>query len=364
MKLFFDARYIRTDFHDGISRYSTELAGAVYAQKPDTIFLIWHADQAKLLPANAEIMMFHSPASWREPFSALFLNKYHPDILFSPMQTIGTIGQKFKTILTVHDLIYYRHRTPPRGINPLLRIGWFLYHVSYIPQRLLLKGASIVATVSHTSKHDIENATLTNRPIIVVPNAPQKLAELVPSRPDSSLPPIHLIYMGSSMPYKNIETLVRGMAFLPDFQLHILSRIPAKRKKELKHLAGTSDIVFHNGVTDAEYAHLLTDRALLVSASVDEGYGLPLAESLALGVPVIVSDLAIFHEVAGEGALYFNPHSPADFAAKVTAAAQPEKYHRLSQAGKRHIAHFTWEQSAKEVIRACEQITTTGSSSR
>ena len=356
MKLFFDARYIRTDFHDGISRYSTELASAVHAQKPDTVFLIWHPDQAKLLPAGAEIALFHSPASWREPFSALFLNKYQPDVLFSPMQTIGTFGQKFKSILTVHDLIYYRHRTPPRGINPLLRAGWFLYHLSYVPQRLLLKGASIVTTVRHTSKQDIENANLTDRPIVVVPNAPQKLEELVSTRPDASLPPIHLIYMGSSMPYKNIETLIQGMAFLPDFQLHILSRVPEKRKNELKHLAGTSDVVFHNGVTDAEYAHLLTDRALLVSASVDEGYGLPLAESLALGVPVVVSDLAIFHEVAGQGGAYFDPHDPKDFAAKVTSSARLETYQKLSAAGKQHIATFSWPFSATTLLNAIDEI--------
>lgn len=356
MKLFFDARYIRTDFHDGISRYSTELAGAVFAQKPDTVFLIWHVDQAKLLPSGAEVLMFHSPASWREPFSALFLNKHQPDVLFSPMQTIGTTGKKFKVVLTVHDLIYYRHRTPPRGINPLLRAGWFLYHLSYVPQRLLLKGADLVATVSHTSKQDIENASLTDRSIIVVPNAPQKLENLITTRPDASLPPMHLIYMGSSMPYKNIETLIRGMAFLPDFQLHILSRVPEKRKHELKQLAGNTDVVFHNGVSDKDYANLLTDRAFLVSASLDEGYGLPLAESLALGVPVVVSDLAIFHEVAGDGGAYFNPNDSEDFAAKVTSSAELETYRQLSAAGKQHIATFNWSSSAKTLLDAIDEI--------
>ena len=80
MKLFFDARYIRTDFHDGISRYTTELGNAL-ARATAVTFIISDKAQLKFLPDNAEYVLFHPVTSWREPLSALWLNKFHPDVV-------------------------------------------------------------------------------------------------------------------------------------------------------------------------------------------------------------------------------------------------------------------------------------------
>lgn len=358
MKLLFDARYIRTDFHDGISRYSAELAQAIADQHSDTTFIICHDEQLKFLPADAKTVMLHEPTSWREPFSALYLNKFTPDVVFSPMQTIGTIGRKFKLILTLHDMIYYRHRTPPRNLPWFIRAGWWLYHASYTPQRLTLNAANIVATVSKTSKRDIEAARLTKRPVIVVPNAPQKLAELLPVRSEYTAAPTELIYMGSFMPYKNVETLIEGLAFLSgNYTLHLLSRIKPDRQKELeRHISPGTKVIFHNGVSDAQYAELLSHDALLVTASFDEGYGLPIAEALALGTPAVVSNLTIFREVAGKGALYFNPHDPQSFAKHVAAASILNTYRELHTEGMRHISRFTWQLSASKLIEAATSL--------
>lgn len=353
MKLIFDARYIRTDFHDGISRYSTELAIALAATMPVT-FLVANKKQLHFLPKDAPYILFHSPTSWREPFSSLLLNRHQPDVVFSPMQTIGSFGRKFKLILTLHDLIYYRHRTPPRNLPLSVRVGWRLFHLSYLPQRLLLNGADVVATVSEATKQDILAHKLTKRPIIVVPNAPQQLAVHLGKEVDRSHP-TNLVYMGSFMRYKNVETLIGGMAFLPGYILHLLSRIQPRRQKALMRRAPKdAKIIFHNGVTDAQYADLLADNALLVSASLDEGYGLPIAESLAMGVPAIASNIAIFHEVAGPGALYFPPDDPRLFAEAVLRTADPTVYATLSTKGSAYIKGFSWQASAK-ILRITAQ---------
>lgn len=359
MKLLFDARYIRTDFHDGISRYSAELAQAVADQHSDTTFIICNPAQRKFLPVGAASILLHKPTSWREPFSAIYLNRHQPDVVFSPMQTIGSFGRRFKLVLTLHDMIYYRHRTPPHNLPWIVRMMWRLYHLSYWPQRLTLNAANVVATVSQTSKDDIETARLTNRPVVVLPNAPQKLAELISTQKSTDTTPTELIYMGSFMAYKNIETLIEGMAFLPhDYTLHLLSRIKPDRQAELEHhISKGTNVIFHNGVSDTEYAELLARNALLVTASFDEGYGLPIAEALALGTPAVVSDLDIFHEVAGEGARYFNPNDPQSFAAHVAAASNPVTYEQLSSNGKRHIAQFTWASSARILVELCHSLT-------
>lgn len=358
MKLFFDARYIRTDFHDGISRYSTELGTAIARIDPTITFLIHNDTQRTLLPKNAICILIHPPTSTKEPLTAFIINKYRPDVVFSPMQTMGSMGRKFKLILTSHDMIYYRHRTPPSQLSAALKLGWRAYHLSYVPQRLSLNSADLIATVSETSKSDFEQAHLTHRPIVVIPNAPQKLSQFLaaPVKHDTVT---NLIYMGSFMPYKNVEALIRGMEFLPDHTLHLLSRISDARKNELaKNIPEGARVIFHGGVTDEAYAALLADNAILVSASLDEGYGLPLAEALELAVPAVVSNLPIFHEVAAGGALYFDPKDPRAFADRVLELSIPDNYENRAKDGKAHIATYSWDTSAKKLITAAHSLLT------
>lgn len=356
LRLFFDARYIRTDFHDGISRYSAELAAAVQhsaaASGIEVTFLVHDPRQIELLPDGAQTLAIHAPTSWREPFAALLLNRFAPDVVFSPMQTIGTRGRRYRVILTLHDMIYYRHRTPPKDLPAPVRVGWRLFHWSYVPQRLTLNAADVVATVSETSKRQFSAVGLTSRPVVVIPNAPQRLADRLEGvAVDASGPARNVVYMGSFMPYKNVDNLVRAMAALPGRTLHLLSRISTERRAELEAIAPAgSDIVFHDGVTDEAYARLLADRAVLATTSLDEGYGLPIAEALELGVPAVVTDLEIFREVAGSGALYVDPHDPLAFAAAVAKLDDDDVRAATIAAGREHVARFSWERSASILL--------------
>lgn len=79
-RLFFDARYVRTDFPDGISRYSAELAAAVAAQAPDrgveVTFLIFDERQRAFLPAGAATLTIGAPTAITEPLRARELNRH------------------------------------------------------------------------------------------------------------------------------------------------------------------------------------------------------------------------------------------------------------------------------------------------
>lgn len=353
MKVFFDARYIRTDFHDGISRYSTEL-GRALAKHLNVTFLICNPAQIQFLPKKARYLIIHQPASLREPFTALILNQYQPDVVFSPLQTMGSTGRKFKLILTLHDLIYYRHRTPPRQLNPAIKLGWRLFHLSYLPQKLVLDSADRVATVSQTVKHQFETLRLTRRPIIVIPNAPQRFNT---HQVTQSTTVQNIIYMGSFMPYKNVETLIKAMRWLPEKTLHLLSKIDPQRRAKLTALIPKhADIRFYGGVTDDEYEALLANNAVLVTASKEEGYGLPVAEALAMGVPAVVSDIPIFHEVAGKGALYAKPTSPRAFADAILTLDTPHHKQAIIAAGKQHSTGYTWEESARTLAEAIKSL--------
>ncbi len=362
MRLFFDARYLRTDFHDGISRFSHELAHALVAATEGTdvevTFVVHDPAQLALLPGGVAHVRIHAPTSAKEPLTARILNRHRPDVVYSPMQTMGSAGRRFGLILTLHDTIYYRHRTPPRDLSWGVRLLWRLFHLSYLPQRLTLNAADVVATVSETSRREFERVRLTKRPIVVLPNAPQRLAELLPAdAAPGAAAPASLVYMGSFMPYKNVETIVRAMRWLPGRTLHLLSRISPARRAELEAIAPEgASIVFHGGVSDERYAELLADGGVLATLSLDEGYGLPLAEALALGVPAVVSDLEIFHEVAGPGALYVPATDAEAFAAAVRSLDDDRARADLVAAGREHIARFTWEESAARLVAAAREV--------
>lgn len=147
------------------------------------------------------------------------------------MQTMGSWGRKYPLVLTLHDLIYYEHPAPPGFLPAPVRVLWRLYHKAYWPQRLLLNRANVVATISDTTLALMRKHDLTKRPVRIIGNAPQ--GDRTPRDP-SVRPEKSLAYMGSFMPYKNVETLIRGMAELPDFTLNLLSRITLADVQNLK----------------------------------------------------------------------------------------------------------------------------------
>jgi glycosyltransferase involved in cell wall biosynthesis len=323
------------------------LGNALAALAPIT-FIISDKAQLGFLPKNSKHIMIHSPTSPREPFTALVLNKYKPDIVFSPLQSIGSIGRKFKLILNQQDMTYYKLPKPPEQLPLHIRAVWRIYHSGYLPGRMVLNSADMIATVSQTSRQEILAAKLTKRPIIVVPNAAEDLSKLTHPAIQDTKPPKNLVYMGAFLPHKNVETLIKMMAYLPNRKLHLLSRISVKRKIQLsKIIPEGASVVFHEGVSDKKYADLLSDNAIMVSASKAEGFGLPLIEVLNLGVPAVVTAMPIFCEVAGEGALYADPDNPKDFADKIKQLDDLKTRKQHIKAGKKHIKKYSWEKSAK-----------------
>ncbi len=356
MKLFFDARYIRPDSPDGLSRYSSELARALVNITPVT-FLISDESQKKLLPKDAEFVKIHKPTSFKEPFSGLILNKFNPDVVFSPLQSMGGWGRKFKLILTQQDTTYYKINTPPSFLPPIIRLGWKLYHTTYIPGRIALNSADIVATVSKTSAKEIIATKLTKRPIIIVSNSAESFSKDTPKNQIRDQKIKNLIYIGAFLPHKNVETLIKMMDLLPDKTLHLLSKISPDRQSELEKIQPkNSNIFFHNGVSDEQYKKLLLDNSAMVFASKSEGFGLPLIEALSLGVPAVASDMEIFREVGGNGALFANPDSPEDFAQKVKELDDFKLRQELHKQGIPQAQKFSWDKSAKELYEACKNL--------
>lgn len=354
MKLLIDARYTRINFHDGISRYTASLLfalkklqdqGAPELEGVKIAMAVSDERQLKMLPELPFIKMC-SPTGPFEPLAALQINKYSPDVVFSPMQTIGSLGRKFKLILTLHDLIYYSNPTPPSFLPLPIQWGWRIFHRSYTPQRLLLNRADAVVTVSNTTAALMKKHRLTQRPIHVIPNAPASTTELRTEHHKN--PQKTLLYMGSFMPYKNVETLIKAMEYLPDYTLKLLSRITPARQAELQKIAG-KNVEFINGIEDEQYQQLLKNSTALMTASLEEGYGLPVVEAQSSGCPTIISNIPIFQEIA-PSALHCNPQNPEKFADAVRTLENPHTRQQLIQRGLEDSRAYSWETSARSLI--------------
>ena len=162
--------------------------------------------------------------------------------------------------------------------------------------------------------------------------------------------------MGSFMEYKNVETLIRGMALLPDFELVLLSRVAPERRVDLELLDAIGNVKFRNGVSEMEYIDEIDTSFALVSASKDEGFGIPLVESMNRGTPIIVSDIDIFREIGGSAASYFNFESPADFANQVRNLDNPASWKAASLAALERAKNFSWEASADALLKMIEKL--------
>lgn len=356
MKIAFDCRYVRVGHHDGISRFSARLVEALAPlceQSGHQLEMLINdyrqLDKLPLIPHRK----ISSPTSWREGIVALQVNRGDFDVVFSPMQTMGSWFRRYRLLLTVHDLIYYSHPKPPPEFSFLIRGLWRLYHKAWWPQRILLNSADAVVAVSESTKKLIRDRRLTRRPVYVVYNA----ADVFPGNPNMAVKVSSrtLVYMGSFMPYKNVETLVRAMNELDGYQLHLLSGISAVTKSRLAQLAPADRLVFHDGVDEREYQEILSQAHVAVSASLEEGFGIPVLEAMSTGTPVVISDIPIFHEIANESASFFDPRKPDEFVTAIRALEDADVWRQAAGAVAMRAKHFDWNISAQQLLRAMEE---------
>ncbi|OLM33295.1 Glycosyl transferase, group 1 [Pseudonocardia sp. Ae717_Ps2] len=364
MRVLVDCRYIRPGRPDGIGRYTTGLVRALDRITPVEL-LVSDPRQRDGLP-DRPAHTLPSPTGAGEPLVARRVNRIlagtsgthgtagtsgtdgtdgSPDaVVFSPMQTMGTLGRRYAVVLTVHDLIYYRHPAPPPWLPAPVRAVWRAYHLSWWPQRLLLAGADAVACVSAATAALVAGHRLSRREVSVVPDATD--FHLPPGTPTRSRPSGNrIVYAGSFMPYKDVATLARAAARLPDHELHLVSPVPPGVRTELELLAAPARPVFHDGVDDDDgYRALLDGATALVSASRDEGFGLPMLEAMARGCPVVVTDIPAFREVAGDAGVFVAPGDDAGFAAAVRGL--DTTWTQRSDAVRARAAEQTWDDAA------------------
>ncbi len=115
-------------------------------------------------------------------------------------------------------------------------------------------------------------------------------------------------------------------------------------------------IIYHGGFDAPKEAKILAEDALLVSASLSEGFGLPTVEAMEFGVPVVLSGIPVFHEVAGHAARYFNPLDPRAFADAVRSVDSQEVRAEMVKKGMAEAQKFDWGKSAAVILETATRL--------
>ncbi|MGC8827810.1 MAG: glycosyltransferase family 4 protein, partial [Anaerolineae bacterium] len=110
-------------------------------------------------------------------------------------------------------------------------------------------------------------------------------------------------------------------------------------------------------LSDDDLVRLYQGAEVLVQPSLYEGFGLPVLEAMACGVPAACADWPALNEVAGGAALFFDPEDEEDMAgAVVELLTNPERRQALAEAGLARAAEFTWPAAARGALAAYREL--------
>jgi glycosyltransferase involved in cell wall biosynthesis len=164
-------------------------------------------------------------------------------------------------------------------------------------------------------------------------------------------PQRYLLYPANFWKHKNHEMLLTafGMAYaqgLPKDIKLVCTGSPNARKEFIQSAAAGSGLehkaVFPGYLSNAEFSVLLNNAGGMVFPSLYEGFGLPVLEAMAAGVPVACSKVTSLPEVAGNAALFFDPKKPDDIAhAMMDLVSDESLRHKLIEDGFRQADLFS-----------------------
>jgi glycosyltransferase involved in cell wall biosynthesis len=161
-----------------------------------------------------------------------------------------------------------------------------------------------------------------------------------------------LLTVSAKRPHKNLLRLLEAVALLESRPTVVLPGYPTPHEAELRERAAALGVraVFPAWVSAADLEGLYALASAFVFPSLAEGFGLPVLEAMARGVPVACSDRSSLPEVAGDAAILFDPLDPRAIASALERVARETA--RLRVAGRAQAARFTWERCAEQTAAA------------
>lgn len=357
----------------GLSRYTRNLLAALSASVSDNTYtaLVTREARAALLreravdPATMRLLASRWPLArpdariaWEQAALPLLLRRLGARV-YHATANVAPLAAPCPVVLTVHDLAFLRF---PRFFRPASR-----YFLRAVVTASVARATRVVAVSESTRRDLIEMLGVPPERVSVIYPAIDPMftpvanaATLAAFRARHSLPERYLLYLGTFEPRKNLLTLLDAYAEAragdPDVPALVLAGargwyddVVFARIAE----RGLRDVVLLPGYVSYEEQPLWYSAAMaFVYPSLYEGFGLPIAEALACGTPVITSRTSSMPEAGGSLATYIDPTNPHELAQAMRAlVSESAAAARARKEGPAWAASFTRARLADALAR-------------
>jgi glycosyltransferase involved in cell wall biosynthesis len=353
----------------GVGRYTGELLAAAAGSGDGEIrftTVLFHrpngsSDLGDLLqagvllrrPPRAVCKLFHVATRLRLPVPFELVAPNQDIMLFPNYRRYRTVGKPTMTV--VYDLGYL---TLPDSVHP----GFIRRLRRIAPQAI--RRSEVIGVVSETLAGEVKAAypEASGRVAVITPGVsaalPRSAAPDWRSRLGAlGLRPGYVLHVGTLEPRKNLVKLVEAHGRLPDRlgRRHPLVLVGPRGWSDgpiLEAVEQAAHRVRHLPfVEDADLRVLYQGAALLTFPTRYEGFGLPVLEAMALGVPVACSDIPVLHEVGQEAVAYFDHGDPDSIAGVVAGLLDdPDLRRRHRELGWQRASAYSWEASGRKLV--------------
>jgi glycosyltransferase involved in cell wall biosynthesis len=315
------------------------------------------------LPPCAELRPIPFPRLWTHVRLSVELWRHPVDVVFVPAHVVP-LAAPGPVVVTIHDL-GYRYEPQAHPWQSRLYLEW--------STRWSVRRATRVIAISRTTRDDLHRFyRVPDEKIRVVSHGvdrhltPQPVPTQQKLRDRYGLRGPYVLYVGTIQPRKNLVRLVRAFERLandePDLELVLAGRrgwmaapveqaIATSRYRPRIHLLGY--------VPEEDLPALYSAAAVVALPSLYEGFGLPVLEAMACGVPVVASNRGALAEIAGP-ALLVDPLAIDTLAAALRQALDPRLRERLVSAGLEHARRFSWEEAGRATLAVLEEAAVAG----
>jgi len=278
------------------------------------------------------------------------------DLYHSPYFTIPFLMRKsLPCVVTLHDLIPWKfpHFTPKAKKT---KLRWLFRHIMIS----VVKRADRIIAVSNTTARDIEECfPVDSSRIHVVYNGVDSVFFDVHNEKKGQ----YILYVGRSEPYKNIVAALNAYLracekYKIPHRFIIIGEIDSRYTEAqaiVERLNMEKRITITGHIQSEELIKAYRGADLLLMPSRYEGFGYPVIEAMACGVPVIISQAPALVEIAGTHAISVDPDNTDEFAETINNVLTDSALsNRLSREGREHARNFTIEKMARETLKVYE----------
>lgn len=269
-----------------------------------------------------------------------------------------------RSVVMIYDLSFLRF---PEHAEPRNR----KYLLAQVPRSV--RQSDHVVTISESSKREIVAAFSIpeNKVTVAYPGVdrtefrPVAEPELKRVRHRYDLPRRYLLHVGTLEPRKNLSTLLAARRALPEglrasYPLVLVGGRGWRDESvfaEVRRLAAAGEAVATGYVPDSDLPAILSGAAAFVFPSLYEGWGMPVVEAMACGVPVVTSTRSSLPEAAGDAALTVDPRDAAALAQTIARVLEDRDLRAtMIEKGFRHAGRFSWRRSAEKLLAVLESV--------